>query len=172
MAALAGAAGAPQRLGLAAAAAAAVIDQGVKLWLLYGFDLPGQGRVALTPFLDLVFVQNTGISYGLFQGAGPLGQWVLFGFKAIAVLLLGLWLARTPSRLAGLALGLIIGGALGNAIDRGFYGAVVDYVLFHITAPTWTFEWYVFNLADASIVAGVAGLLYESVFAQGAAKAP
>jgi signal peptidase II len=163
---------APQRLGLAAAVAAAVIDQGAKFWLLHGFDLPDRGRVALTPFLDLVFVQNTGISYGLFQGAGPAGQWALFGFKAIAVLLLGLWLTRTPSRLAGVALGLIIGGALGNAIDRGLYGAVIDFVLFHITAPTWTFEWYVFNLADASIVAGVAGLLYESLFAQGAAKAP
>jgi len=172
MAVLVGAAGAPQRLGLAAAVAAAVIDQGVKLWLVYGFDLPGHGRVALTPFLDLVFVQNSGISYGLFQGAGPLGQWALFGFKAIAVLLLGLWLTRTPSRLAGLALGLIIGGALGNAIDRGLHGAVTDFVLFHITAPTWTFEWYVFNVADASIVAGVAGLLYESLSAQGAAKAP
>ena len=172
MAVLVGAAGAPQRLGLAAAVAAAVIDQGVKLWLVYGFDLPGHGRVALTPFLDLVFVQNTGISYGLFQGAGPVGQWALFGLKAIAVLLLGLWLTRTPSRLAGLALGLIIGGALGNAIDRGLHGAVTDFVLFHITAPTWTFEWYVFNVADASIVAGVAGLLYESLSAQGAAKAP
>jgi signal peptidase II len=165
-------AGAPQRLGLAAATAATVIDQGVKLWLLYGFDLPGRGRLALTPFLDLVFVQNTGISYGLFQEAGPVGQWALFGLKALAVLLLGVWLIRTPSRLAGAALGLIIGGALGNAIDRGLHGAVMDFVLFHITAPTWTFQWYVFNLADASIVAGVAGLLYESLFAQGAAKAP
>ena len=67
-------AGAPQRLGLAAAVAAAVIDQGVKLWLLYGFDLPGHGRVALTPFLDLVFVLNPGISYGLFQEAGISGN--------------------------------------------------------------------------------------------------
>jgi signal peptidase II len=164
--------GPPQRLGLAAATAATIIDQGAKLWLLYGFDLPGHGRLALTPFLDLVFVQNTGISYGLFQEAGPVGQWALFGLKALAVLLLGFWLIRTPSRLAGVALGLIIGGALGNAIDRALHGAVMDFVLFHITAPTWTFQWYVFNLADASIVAGVAGLLYESLFAQGAAKAP
>jgi signal peptidase II len=172
MAAFAGAAGAPQRLGVIAAAAAAIIDQGAKLWLLYGFDLPGHGRVALMPFLDLVFVQNTGISYGLFQEAGPVGQWALFGLKVIAVVLLCFWLMRTASRLAGLALGLIIGGALGNAIDRLLHGAVIDFVLFHITAPTWTFQWYVFNLADTAIVAGVVGLLYESLFMQGAAKAP
>ena len=86
------------------------LDQAVKLWLLYGFDLPGRGRVPLTPFLDLVLAWNTGISYGLFQQAGPLGQWALFALKVIAVVLLGLWLARTGSRLSGLALGLIIGG--------------------------------------------------------------
>jgi signal peptidase II len=165
-------AGAPQRLGLIAAAAAAIMDQGVKLWLLYDFDLPGHGRVALAPFLDLVYVRNTGISYGLFQQAGPVGQWALFGLKVAAVILLGLWLTRTASQLAGVALGLIIGGALGNAIDRGLHGAVIDFVLFHITAPTWTFQWYVFNLADTAIVAGVVGLLYESLFMQGAAKAP
>ena len=172
MAAFDSAAGAPQRLGLAAAAAAVIIDQAVKLWLLYGFDLPGHGRVALMPFLDLVFVLNPGISYGLFQEAGPAGQWALFGLKVFAVVLLGVWLLRTASRLAGFALGLIIGGALGNGVDRMLHGAVIDFVLFHITAATWTFQWYVFNLADTAIVAGVVGLLYESLFVRGAAKAP
>ena len=70
---------------------------------------------ALTPFLDLVLAWNTGISYGLFQQAGPLGQWALFALKVIAVVLLAVWLVRTGSRLSGLALGLIIGGAIGNA---------------------------------------------------------
>src|ERR1700686_3985242 len=107
-------AGAPQRLGFAAAVAAAVIDQGVKLWLLYGFGLPGRGRVPLAPFVDLVLAWNTGISYGLFQQAGPLGQWALFALKAIAVLLLGLWLMRTGSRLSGVALRLVIGGGVGD----------------------------------------------------------
>jgi signal peptidase II len=165
-------AGAPLRLGLAAAAVALVIDQGVKLWLLHGFGLPGRGRIPLAPFLDLVLAWNTGISYGLFQQAGPLGQWALFALKVIAVALLGIWLLRTGSRLSGIALGLIIGGAIGNAIDRMIHGAVMDFVLFHISAATWTFQWYVFNLADAAIVAGVAALLYESLFAQDAAKAP
>jgi signal peptidase II len=160
----------PLRLGLVAAVAAAAIDQAMKLWLLYGFDLTGRGRVPVTSFLDLVLAWNTGISYGLFQEAGPLWQWVLLGLKAAAVALLLIWLTRTRSRLAGVALGLIVGGAVGNAIDRAVHGAVMDFVLFH--TPTGTFQWYVFNLADAAIVAGVIGLVYESLFLQDTVKAP
>jgi signal peptidase II len=160
------------RLGVVVALATAAADQALKLWLLYGFDLPSRGRVALGPYLDLVLAWNTGISYGLFQEAGPLGQWALFALKVVAVLLLALWLARTGSRLSAVALGLIIGGAIGNAVDRLVHGAVMDFVLFHITAAAWSFQWYVFNLADVAIVAGVIGLLYESLFAGDAAKAP
>jgi signal peptidase II len=165
-------AGAPLRLGLVAAVAAAAADQAVKLWLLHGFGLTERGRVPVTSFLDLVLAWNTGISYGLFQDAGPLWQWLLLGLKATAVALLLVWLARTRSRLAGMALGLILGGAIGNAIDRVLHGAVMDFVLFHISAPTWTFQWYVFNLADAAIVAGVIGLVYETLFLQDTAKLP
>jgi signal peptidase II len=172
MAVLAFLGGAPLRLGLVAAAVAAVIDQASKLWLLYGFGLTERSRVPVTSFLDLVLAWNTGISYGLFQQAGPLWQWVLLALKVMTVVLLLLWLARTRSRLAGLALGLIIGGAIGNAIDRAAHGAVMDFVLFHITAATWTFQWYVFNVADAAIVAGVIGLVYESLFLRDAAKVP
>jgi signal peptidase II len=163
---------APQRLGLAVAAAVAVLDQGLKLWLLYDFMLADHGRVALTGFLDLALAWNTGISYGMFQQVGPLGQWALLALKVIAVVLLGLWLGRTESRVSGVALGMIIGGAIGNGIDRVSHGAVMDFVLFHLSGATWTFEWYVFNLADAAIVVGVAGLLYESMFVRDAAKAP
>jgi signal peptidase II len=164
--------GAPLRLGVVAAVIAAAVDQAAKLWLLYGFGLTGRGRVPLTSFLDLVLAWNTGISYGLFQQTGPLGQWALLALKVIAVALLLVWLVRTRSRLSGLALGLIVGGAIGNGVDRLVHGAVMDFVLFHITAATWTFQWYVFNLADAAIVAGVIGLVYESLFLQDAAKAP
>lgn len=164
--------GAPLRLGVAVAAAAAAADQGIKLWLLYGFGLRQGDRVALTPFLDIVLTWNIGISYGLFRQVGPLGQWALFALKLIAVVLLAVWLVRTGSRLSAVALGLILGGAAGNAIDRVIHGAVMDFVLFHITASTWTFQWYVFNVADAAIVAGVAGLLYELLLTRDAAKAP
>jgi signal peptidase II len=160
------------QLGIAVALATAALDQGVKLWLLFGLDLETRAPVHLGPYIDLVLAWNTGISFSLFPQVGPLGQWALLGVKAVAVVLLWLWLAHATSRLTALALGLIIGGAIGNAIDRAAYGAVVDFVLFHITTATWTFRWYVFNLADVGIVAGVTGLLYDSVVARDAAKAP
>lgn len=159
--------GAAFRLGVMVALVTAAADQAVKFWLLYGFDLPGRGRVALGPFLDLVLAWNTGISYGLFPQDGDVGRAVLLGLKLGAVVLLWVWLARAEQRLTAVALGLIIGGAIGNAIDRLAYGAVVDFVLFHITTPTFNFTWYVFNLADTAIVAGVIGLLYESVVGGG-----
>jgi signal peptidase II len=160
------------RFGFAVAVLAAAIDQATKLWLLFVLDLGGRGIVTLTPFLDLVLTWNTGISYGLFRQEGPLGQWALLALKAIAVVLLWIWLSRASSRLTALSLGLIIGGAIGNAIDRFAYGAVADFVLFHITTASFSFKWYVFNLADVAIVAGVVGLLYETVVGAGAAKAP
>ena len=152
------------RYGVVVALVVCAIDQAVKLWLLNVFDLANRGIVHLTPFLDLVLTWNTGISYGLFPQESDFGRYVLLALKAGAVLVLWVWLARAESRLTALALGLIIGGAFGNAIDRLAYGAVADFVLFHITTPSFKFTWYVFNLADAAIVAGVIGLLYESLF--------
>ncbi len=159
-------------LGLIVAALAAVVDQATKLWLIFAADLGERGMVRLTPFLDLVLTWNRGISYGLFPQEGPLGQWALLALKAIAAVLLWIWLARATSRLTAVSLGLIVGGAIGNAIDRIAYGAVADFVLFHVTTETFNFQWYVFNLADVAIVAGVIGLLYETLLAPGAAKAP
>ena len=160
------------RLGLLVALVALVADQASKLWLLYVFDLGARGDVALTPFFALALVWNTGISYGLFPQDGTVGQWVLFAVKVVAVVMLWIWLARANSRLIAVALGLIIGGALGNAIDRVAHGAVVDFALFHITTATFQFNWYVFNLADVAIVAGVAAVLYDSLLRSDAAKAP
>ena len=159
-------------LGLAAALAALLIDQALKLWLLFVYDLAERGAVALTPFFDLVLVWNKGISYGLFQQESDAGQWVLLGLKAAAVILLWIWMARVATRWSALSLGLIIGGAIGNAVDRVAYGAVADFAHFHITTASWSFSWYVFNLADVAIVVGVAGLLYESLFGGNAVKAP
>ena len=158
--------------GLAVALAVCLVDQASKLYLVYVFDLAANGPIPAGPFLDFIFVRNTGISYGLFQSAGPLGQYVLLAIKAAAVLLLWVWLARAADRLTALSLGLIVGGALGNAIDRILHGFVVDFVYFHIATATWRFDWYVFNLADVAIVAGVIGLLYDSVTAGRAVKAP
>jgi signal peptidase II len=160
------------RFGLAVALAGAAADQAAKLWLIYAFDLRARQPVPLTPFLDLVLTWNPGVSYGLFQQQGALGQWVLLGITAVALVLLGAWLARASSWLTALALGLIIGGAVGNAIDRLHWPGVMDFLLFYATFGETRFNWYVFNLADAAIVAGVVGLLYESLFGDDAAKAP
>ena len=159
-------------LGLIVAAVACTLDQAAKLWLLDVFDLAGRPSVAVAPFVDFLLTWNTGISYGLFPQQGPVGQWGLFIFKVAAVVFLWIWLARAPSRPTAAALGLIIGGALGNAIDRLAYGAVADFVLLHLETATWRFNWYVFNLADVAIVAGVAVLLYESLRGERAPKAP
>jgi signal peptidase II len=160
------------RFGVVAIVITAVADQALKLWLLRVFDIGARQPVRLGPFIDLVLAWNTGISFSLLPQVGPLGQWALLGVKLIAVLLLWVWLSHATSRMTALALALIIGGAIGNGIDRVIHGAVVDFVLFHITTASWTFRWYVFNLADVAIVAGVMGLLYESLVIQDAAKAP
>jgi len=160
------------RFGLLVAAVTCVLDQASKLYLLKVFDLAANGPIRLGPFFDFVLTRNPGISYGLFQTESTLGQWVLLLVKALAVVLLFVWLRRAGSRLTALSLGLIIGGAVGNAIDRLAYGWVADFVFFHITTGTWRFSWYVFNLADVAIVAGVIGLLYESLAGDRAAKAP
>jgi signal peptidase II len=160
------------KVGLITAAAALVIDQASKLWLIKAFDLANKGVVKLVPFVDLVLTWNTGISYGWFAQEGQLGQAALLAFKAVAVVLLWIWLARSVSRVSAVALGLIIGGAIGNAIDRATYGAVADFVLLHVETSTWRFNWYVFNLADVAIVAGVGFLLYESLWGDSAPKGP
>ena len=162
----------PLRRGVIAALVTLVLDQASKLWLLYVFDIGHRGTVKVTPFFDLVLAWNIGISFGWFQNDGQIAQIALMLVKAVAVIALAIWMARSRTALATVALGLIIGGAIGNAIDRFAYGAVVDFALFHVQIGGNTFNWYVFNLADVAIVAGVAALLYDSFLGVPAAKAP
>ena len=158
--------------GLAIAVVACLADQASKFWLLDDFGLAGRGSVAVGRFFDLVLTWNTGISYGLLQQQGTVGTWALFAFRLAAVIFLWVWLTRAPSRLTAAALGLIIGGAVGNGLDRLHWPGVMDFVLFHIETTGFSFRWYVFNLADVAIVAGVIGLLYESLMGRSAVKAP
>ena len=137
-----------------------ILDQASKVWVLFGLDLIGREQIHLLPFFDLVMVWNRGISYGLLEQQGDLGRWLLTVFMLVASALLWLWVARAGTRLLAASLALIIGGALGNALDRVIYGAVADFARLF-----WgDVSWYVFNLADAAIVAGVALLLYDSLF--------
>jgi len=147
-------------LGVSLGVVTVLVDQANKWWMLKVFDIEAKGSVAVTPFLDLVMVWNRGISYGLFQQGSALGQILLSGFAVVAVVALTLWLARMTSLIGAAGAGLVMGGAVGNAIDRLVHGAVADFFSFH----AWDFYWYVFNVADAAIVAGVAGLMYDSIF--------
>ncbi|VIO68807.1 Lipoprotein signal peptidase [Bradyrhizobium ivorense] len=162
----------PVRAGLIAAVITLIADQASKLWLLYVLEIARHAPVRVTPFFDLVLAWNPGISFGWFQSESPAAQIALIVIKAAAVIALAIWMARSRTWLATVSLGLIIGGAIGNGIDRFAYGAVVDFALFHIEIGEKTFSWYVFNLADVAIVAGVAALLYDSLLGVPAAKAP
>jgi signal peptidase II len=160
------------RPGVIAGLAVLALDQASKLWLLFVFDIARRGALKVTPFFDLVLAWNVGISFGWFQNDSQLAQIGLMIIKAVAVIVLAIWMARSRTLIATVALGLIIGGAIGNAIDRFAYGAVVDFALFHVQIGGITYNWYVFNLADVAIVAGVAALLYDSFLGVPAAKAP
>lgn len=149
--------GARSGVGLAAAAAAFAIDQAHKYWMLEIYRIAERGRVRVTSYFDLVMAWNEGISYGLFAQREALGRYVLIAISIAAVLGLVIWMTSQVTRLGALSLGLIIGGALGNVTDRLVHGAVADFFHFHYAG----FSWYVFNLADVAIVAGVIGLLLD-----------
>lgn len=150
---------ASRRLGLWIVALVFILDQASKLWLLFGIRIAENGPFAITPFMDIVLAWNRGISYGLFQQYSDLGRWLLVVISFAAVVWLGSWLWKATGRLTVVSLALIIGGALGNGVDRAVYGAVVDFVHLYYRS----FSWYIFNIADAAIVVGVVGLLYESL---------
>jgi signal peptidase II len=146
-------------LGLAVVVATVAVDQLHKWWMLSVYDIARRGRVEVFPFLDLIYVKNIGISYSLFNQESMTGQYLLAGFAVVASAALWLWLNRSGGgRLMAVGLGLIIGGAVGNAIDRLRLGGVADFFSLH----AFGYHWYVFNLADVAIVAGVLALLYES----------
>jgi signal peptidase II len=150
-------------LGFALALLVFVVDQAHKWWMLSIYDIGAHQPVKFTPILDLVLVWNKGVSYGLFN-ANP--QSFLIGMSLLVCAVLWGWLCRSARPLTAAALGLVIGGALANALDRFLHGAVADFFLLH-----WGgWSWYVFNLADMAIVAGVALLLYESFLDRGGAS--
>jgi len=159
--------GALSRFGIAFAAAILIADQATKFIVLQVMDLSPGVAIPVTRFLDLSLTYNRGISYGLWPQDSDLGRYVLIAISFAAAGFFVIWLGRTGSRLIAVALGLLIGGALGNAVDRLIHGAVVDFVSLH--AFGW--RWYVFNVADSAIVAGVVGLLYDAVLG-GATKRP
>jgi signal peptidase II len=149
-------------LGLACAALALALDQGSKLLLLYGFHFIDMGRgerVSVLPFFNLVMDWNPGISFGLFPARGPAGTALIVVLSMALVAGLGWLLWRSNNRILVAGFGLIIGGAIGNLIDRLIYSQVADFFHFYIGSH----DWYVFNVADCTIALGAAALLYDAV---------
>jgi signal peptidase II len=162
------------RWGWPAAVVTLICDQAVKLGVMRFFGLSATEIMALAPevdafpqglsypllpVLDLTVTWNRGISYGLFQQDTETGRRVLVCASLVAVLVLAAWMHRAVRPFVSLSFGLIIGGALGNVIDRAAYGAVFDFAHFHLG----DFSWYIFNIADAAIVLGAAGLAFDAL---------
>jgi lipoprotein signal peptidase len=146
-------------LGLLTGLIVLIADQASKYWVLHGLDLPEVGQIVLLPVLNLTFVRNRGVTFGLLNGYGAWSYMVLAAVALAVVAALGVWLRRAETALVAISLGAIAGGAIGNVIDRLRFGSVVDFIDAHI--GEW--HWYVFNLADAAIVCGVAALVLENL---------
>ncbi|HEY0525003.1 MAG TPA: signal peptidase II [Stellaceae bacterium] len=151
--------------GLVLAAIVALLDQATKLWILSIMlpRPPGERTIGVVPVFDIVLVWNRGVSFGLFNNNGTINA-IAFSLLAGAIIVLLLvWLrrARTPMIAAGV--GLVIGGAVGNVVDRLRIGAVVDFLDFHVAG--W--HWPAFNVADAAICIGVGLLLLDSLLGRG-----
>jgi len=138
-------------------------DQVTKAWILGFFaDRSGEPVAIVTPFFNLVLTGNRGMSFGLFNTNAAMNTAVFTVLAAAIVIALLVWLRRAQNSVIRFALGMIIGGAIGNVIDRLIRGAVVDFLDFHV--GTW--HWFAFNLADAAICLGVIALLLDGLLAR------
>jgi signal peptidase II len=136
-----------------------LIDQAVKYWIMHVVDLPSQATIPVLGPLHLSFVQNTGVSFGMLQGEAALVRWGLTAFSLIVAAVLAVWARRPERLLTGISLGLLIGGAIGNAIDRARLGYVID---FFDVQRLGFFPW-VFNVADSAITVGIILFLLDAV---------
>lgn len=145
--------------GLVAAVIVLLADQASKWWILHGLNLPEVGQVVILPVLNFTMVWNRGVTFGLLTGDSAFAHLGLAIFALAVVIVLAVWLTRTQRLIIALPVGAIAGGALGNVADRLHYGAVVDFIQAH----AFGYSWYVFNVADAAIVCGVAVLVIDNL---------
>ncbi len=142
-----------------------VVDQLTKAWILDSLSLREVGQVLVwPPLLNFSYVENTGVSFGLFGGGGA--RWILAIFSLVVAGVLAWWALKAERRLLAIAIGLVIGGAIGNVIDRIRFGYVVDFV---DVSGIGFFPW-VFNVADSAITIGVLLLILDSILSERAAK--
>jgi signal peptidase II len=143
-----------------------VVDQLVKRWIIDGLALEARGTIPLNPLLSLTWVENRGVSMGLFTADSDVGRWLLVGLTGLIAAVVAVWIGREKGRPERIALGLILGGALGNIVDRIRFGYVVDFI--HLHLGQWSF--YVFNVADAAITLGVAILVVRALIGRSAGR--
>lgn len=155
-------------LGLSVALLAAVLDQVSKHWLLYGKGLINGRAYEVLPFFNLVMVWNHGVSFGLFASGSENTRNTLLLVASLIVIILSWALSRTQVRFLAVAMGLIIGGALGNMVDRIRFGAVADFFDVHVSG----YHWPAFNVADSCVCVGVFLLLFDSLFLEPKRKKP
>jgi signal peptidase II len=153
---------AAKRLGWTIAVVIFVADQISKWLILNLFQDATQSYFAITPFFNIVLAWNPGISFGMFGDVGEHGPDILIALSLLISAALAVWLTKAESRISALAFGAIIGGALGNVIDRFRFGAVTDFLDVHVLG----YHWPAFNVADSAIVVGAALIVWESLFAK------
>lgn len=153
------------RLGIIVALVLLVLDQ-VSKWLVLAVVMDPPRVVEVTEFLNFVLVWNRGISFGLFDGHAGSMRWVLIAVALGITVALAVWLRRVDRRFLAIVIGMIIGGAVGNVIDRLRFGAVVDFIDFHV----FGYHWYTFNIADSAISIGVALMLIDSLAGPGSSS--
>jgi len=143
------------------------LDQLSKFWVLNALQLPQVGQIDVLPFFDLTMVWNRGVSFGMLRADADLARWGLAAFQLVVAIILAVWARKADRKLLALALGMVIGGALGNLIDRVRFGAVVDFLDF-----TGLYFPWVFNVADSAITVGVILLIADSIFQPKVLKTP
>ncbi len=146
--------------GLGCAAIVIAVDQ-LSKWLILTEVMNPPRVIEITGFLNLVLVSNKGVSFGLFSSDAVWAQPALASFAALVSILLVFWMRQAQHCFSAIFLGLVVGGALGNAIDRLLHEAVVDFLDFHVAG----YHWPVFNIADSAITVGVIFIIAEGLFA-------
>ena len=142
-----------------------VLDQLSKWWVLYVFDLPAKGSVQVGGPFSLTMVWNKGVSFGLLRAEQDFTRWALVVFSLVVAAFLAVWARKIEKPLLAIAVGLVMGGAIGNAIDRARFGAVADFLDFKALYFPW-----VFNVADSAITVGVILLLLDSLRSETGSK--
>lgn len=144
-------------LGGGAAAVVLVLDQLSKWWVITRLMNPPR-VIEITPFFNFVMWWNKGVTFGLFASAPGWGRWVMVVLALVIAVVLVIWLVKVNDKIPAFGIGLVIGGAVGNVIDRIRFGAVADFLDFHVGA----LHWPAFNLADATITIGVGLMLIDA----------